>query len=88
MTSHQTVHTLLVQAIKSAGADGLINLYGECACTLDDLAPCDCLSLECQLGYRRTCACGEWFMVSDPSVEADRCEDCKEALYDEDETAY
>jgi hypothetical protein len=78
VTSCRTVQLILVDAIRAASGDGLLNADGECACLLDDLAPCDCLSVECEIGYRRTCSCGEWFMVSDPSMVADQCENCRE----------
>jgi hypothetical protein len=78
MTSRRTVQMVLVDAIQAVGGDGLLNTDGACACLLDDLAPCDCLSVECEIGYRRMCSCGEWFMVSDPSVVADKCQNCGE----------
>jgi hypothetical protein len=78
VTSRRTVQLTLEDAIRAAGGDGLLNADGECACLLNNLAPLDCLSVGCEIGYRRTCSCGEWFMVSDPSAVADRCPNCRE----------
>ena len=39
------------------GYDGLVNSYIECGCSVDDLAPCDCINLdECVASYRRACS--------------------------------
>jgi hypothetical protein len=54
-----TVLMLVRNGIQAAGGDGLVNSHGQCACVLSDLAPCDCLSAECQIGYRRICSCGD-----------------------------
>ena len=47
------VKGILLQAMKEAGADGLVNIWAECGCEKDDLAPGDCLSLECELAKTR-----------------------------------
>jgi hypothetical protein len=74
----RTVRLILIDAIQAAGADGLMNRAGQCACLVRDLSPADCLSLECQIGYRRMCSCGDWFLVADRSAATDRCPTCRE----------
>ena len=78
MTSRRTVRLFVIDAIQAAGADGLLNAAGDCACLLRDLAPCDCMSLDCQIGYRRMCSCGDWFLVADRASSVDRCPVCRE----------
>ena len=40
------------------GYDGLYNTAGECACLVEDLAPCSESCLDCEPGYRGPCLCG------------------------------
>jgi len=35
--------------------DGLWNPEGECACSIDDLAPCGQINLDCKAGYKTDC---------------------------------
>ena len=50
----------LVQAgLRARGYDGLFNDAAECACLVDDLAPCGQPGLECRAGVRAECDCGE-----------------------------
>ena len=42
-----TVDNILEKALKDLGADGLCNSNGACGCGVDELAPCECLNLEC-----------------------------------------
>jgi hypothetical protein len=42
------VLTMVREAVKSCGADGLCNVDLECGCTLDDLAPCGAIGEECE----------------------------------------
>ena len=78
MVSGRTVHLIVIDAIQGAGADGLLNPAGQCSCIVGDLAPSDCLSLDCQIGYRRMCSCGDWFLVADRASSLDRCPICRE----------
>ena len=46
--------------LQKNGYDGLYNNVGECACLVDDLAPCGHLNTEdCEPGYRINCDCGD-----------------------------
>lgn len=54
-----TLRTLVVEALKAGGFDGLHNVDGECACEANDLAPCGHPNLDCAPGYRSPCDCGE-----------------------------
>jgi hypothetical protein len=42
---------LLVEALRAKGYDGLFNSWGDCACKLEDLAPCSSDCLACEPGY-------------------------------------
>ena len=56
---------LLARLLKEAGYDGLF-YPGECACKIDDLAPCESESIEeCKPGVLRNCA--------EIGVDADWC---------------
>lgn len=52
------VKEILVEWLRSHGFDGLF-FEGECACTVDDLAPCDSCFGDCVPGYCTPCNCGE-----------------------------
>jgi ribosomal protein S27AE len=63
-------------AIQAAGADGLFNRAGECACVLADLAPASCLHEDCRIGRRGDCPkCGE-FSVGAMGLERWDCPFC------------
>lgn len=55
MTKPMTVIQIVSAAIKQGGFDGLYDEHGECACELDDLAPCGGLQDGCTMGYRYVC---------------------------------
>jgi hypothetical protein len=78
MEPAKTVRLILEDAIKAVGADGVFNADAQCACLVGDLAPCDQMGLDCQIGYRRICSCGDWFLVADRASTADRCPLCAE----------
>jgi hypothetical protein len=41
--------------LKAQGYDGLVNVQKNCGCSIDDLAPCNCLNLtECRRAYGHT----------------------------------
>jgi len=42
--------------LEENGYSGLFHDSGECACTTDDLMPCDCPCHECEAGYVVTVA--------------------------------
>jgi hypothetical protein len=69
---------IVLEIIRNRGADGLLNASVECACLADDLAPCGGIQQECVIGYRRICACGDWFMVPSRESTGDKCEVCRE----------
>ena len=46
---------MVAGSLKSNGFDGLYNEYENCACELDDLAPCIGIQSDCVAGYRYWC---------------------------------
>jgi len=52
------VKDIVAKYLKQNGYDG-IYYPGECACKIDDLAPCGESLLECIPGYEKPCDCGE-----------------------------
>jgi len=46
-----TVKDIVTAHLKAHGFDGLCNQFGECACQLGDLFPCESPVDECQPGY-------------------------------------
>lgn len=70
------VEEIVKEWLKAQGYDGLFNEAGECACLLEDLAPCGELSGECQAGHKIQCS----DVVDDfqivPEREVSSCETC------------
>ena len=60
------VRQIVADYLRENGFDGLYNLVVDCACKLEDLAPCDCNLLDCKPGYLQPCPpdCGDhdWHM--------------------------
>lgn len=56
-----SIYEIVIDHLREHGFDGLYNGDDECACKIDDLAPCDCSPLRCTPGYLRPCPpeCGE-----------------------------
>lgn len=51
---------IVKQYLKKNGFDGLFNVNGECACSIESLAPCDGYMAECEPGYLvEGCTCGQ-----------------------------
>lgn len=50
-----TVLEMVAANLKENGYDGLYDDGGECACDLDDLAPCSQIGERCRAGYRYWC---------------------------------
>ena len=50
---------IVLEYLTRHGYDGLCDSDGECACTLDDLAPFGELSAECCPGHYAQCDCGD-----------------------------
>jgi hypothetical protein len=65
------VFAMVRKALKAGGYDGLWNECGECACSLDHLAPCGEMRQDCEAGVKgpcdpETCAADgecEWHIV-------------------------
>ena len=53
------VARIISEYLKTNGYDGLYNLDGGCACEIGDLAPCECLNLDCKAGIKEPCDCEE-----------------------------
>ena len=49
---------ITAQGLLAAGYDGLFGDW-DCACSLDDLMPCDEPRPSCEAGYLAPCDCGE-----------------------------
>jgi hypothetical protein len=55
-----TVGDILKTWLKAGGYDGLFNSWSECACEIDDLAPCGNVRFDCKAGYKvNDCLCGQ-----------------------------
>ncbi len=69
MSGAMTVRDIIAAAIVEGGWDGLYSPSGECACFLDDLAPCGEPQADCRVGVRAPCPpeCGEhdWHITED-----------------------
>lgn len=39
--------------------DGLYHEDGDCACEVQELAPCGEISVDCRAGYKTKCTCGD-----------------------------
>lgn len=64
------VRTIMAQRLKQLGLDGLCSPDCECACLVDDLAPCGAIPADCVAGKRIPCDCGgnehEWHIQPPP----------------------
>ena len=50
-----TVVEIIENYLKDNGFDGLYNEIGECACKINDLAPCGQIDHTCKAGYLIKC---------------------------------
>lgn len=48
---NKTVEEIIKEYLESNGFDGLYNESIDCACKIDDLAPCGGISMGCTAGY-------------------------------------
>ena len=46
MTKIKTLQETIINYLKEIGADELYNPEADCACLIEDLAPCDCIDLQ------------------------------------------
>lgn len=53
------VHDIVAEYLKRYGYDGLFNSDADCACELDELAPCGEPSFSCHPGFKYGCDCGD-----------------------------
>ena len=57
MPEIKSLHKVIIDYLKEIGADGLCNPEAECACGIDNLAPCDCIDLQnCVPARKKVCA--------------------------------
>ena len=49
------VKKIVSDYLRSSGFDGLFNEEGPCGCGLDNLAPCECICLDCEPAYKQKC---------------------------------
>ena len=61
------------------GYDGLYSDAGGCACSTDDLMPCDEPGTRCKPGYKIPCVCGEGCDFDISATPAPVCETCRGA---------
>lgn len=54
-----TVKEIIKQYLEREKFDGLCAERCECACLVDDLAPCESMQETCAPGYRVECDCGD-----------------------------
>lgn len=55
---------IVEEHLKLFGYDGLYSDNGECACTLDDLAPCCDMKQDCSRGFKHTHSITGDFVIS------------------------
>lgn len=58
-TKPKDVSDIVALWLSANGYDGLTEQDGECACVLDDLAPCGEMRATCIAGFRGACRCGD-----------------------------
>ena len=63
-----TVIEIVKQYLKENGYDGLCN--EDCGCVIDDLAPCEEMSEQCEAGYKHTVNTEEWYIRPEKPEEA------------------
>jgi len=56
---NQEVSVIIHNYLVDGGYDGLFNSDEECACEINDLAPCGQMSDNCRAGYHQKCDCGD-----------------------------
>ena len=59
MTTTKTVLSVIEDAMDLGGYDGLVSVNADCSCLKSELAPCGYPQMDCSLGYRVPCSCGE-----------------------------
>jgi hypothetical protein len=67
---------IVTAAISDQGGDGLYNTDGGCGCVLRDLSPGGCLTGDCKVGRKVTCAKCTTFSVRDFGNEVFKCPMC------------
>lgn len=65
------VRKIIIKHLKENGFDGLY-CPGECACVIDDLAPCDEIMLDCLPGYRTESGPSEFDFMIGPKEEINK----------------
>jgi hypothetical protein len=76
------IEKIITDYLNNNNYQGLLNIDGECGCTIKDLAPCENISLDCEPGYLLECSrcekmetchmhgCGsEWCVSTDKQKE-------------------
>jgi len=53
-----TIKEIIKEYLEKNGYDGLCS-DSECACSTDNLMPCDEPGIYCEAGYKGACTCGE-----------------------------
>ena len=69
--------TSLRNAVLLAEGAGLVNEPLACQCWLDRLEPCGGARSECQIGFRKPCSCGNWFLAPVPNSVETRYPVCR-----------
>lgn len=59
MSKNMEVIDIVKDYLEQNGYDGLFNSDNECACEVDDLAPCGEMSDYCRAGFKQACNCGD-----------------------------
>ena len=63
---------MVMAALRAGGFDGLVHECSECACELDDLAPCGEMGESCMAGWKHPCDCDErhdWHIMAERPKE-------------------
>ena len=70
---NKKVIDIVADWLKENGYDGLVNVYLECGCELDDLIPCEMDFGDCRAGYKVFCPEGyeyDWVIAHKKNVKA------------------
>lgn len=52
---NKDVEAIVKEYLQKNGFDGIMESFGECACLIDDLAPCGEMQASCIAGYKHNC---------------------------------